>query len=97
MHLHNEERDEKVEDFTPDDVSVYPDDPMRTRDLFQTVYPAVHHTEGVVESPEGTALLGGGQAAERKAPKRFGLIKSFFPSLCSSACDANAFQYLQAE
>lgn len=73
LHLHNEERDEKVEDFTPDDVSVYPDDPFRTQDLFQTVYPAVHHAEGVVESPEGTALLGGGQAAERKAPNGRGL------------------------
>lgn len=64
QHLHSEERDEKVEDFTSDNASVYPDDPIRTRDLLQFIYPSVHHSEGSIKSSEGAALLGGGQAAD---------------------------------
>lgn len=65
MHSHNEECDEKVEDFTSDDVLVNPDDPLRTGDHLQVLDPAVNHTEGVVESPKRAALHGGGEATER--------------------------------
>lgn len=57
MHLQDDECDEEVEDFTPDDILVDPDDPLRTRDLLQVVHPDSDHTEGVVESPERTTLL----------------------------------------
>lgn len=65
LHSHNEECDEKVEDFTSDDVLVDPDDPLRTGDLLQVLDPAVNHAEGVVESPKRATLLRGGEATER--------------------------------
>lgn len=57
MNSHDDERDKKVEDVTSDDIFEDPDDPLRTRDLLQTIYPDSDHTEGIVECPKRTALL----------------------------------------
>lgn len=43
-------------------MSVYPHNPTRAWDIIHIVYPGVHYAKGVVESPEGATLLGGGQA-----------------------------------
>lgn len=64
MHLHNNECDKKVEDFTSDDILVDPDSPLRTRDLLQIIHPMYNHTEGIVEPPKRTTLLRGSQATE---------------------------------
>ena len=72
MHLQDDECDEKIEDFTPDDILVDPDRPLRTGDFLQIIYPDANHAEGVVESPKRTTLLRGSQTAEQDQTK--GLI-----------------------
>lgn len=65
MHLQDDERDQKIEDFTPDDVFIDPDDPLGPRDLLQVVNPESNHTEGVVEAPKRTTLLWWSQTREQ--------------------------------
>lgn len=80
MHLQYDECDKEVEDFTSDDILVDPDHPLRTRDLFQIIYPDSNYTEGTVESPKRTTPLGGSQASEQdrveKTRLRFALVTS---------------------
>lgn len=81
MHLQDDECNEKVEDFAPDDMLEDPDDPLRSRDVSQTIYPDVDHTEGVVEHPERSTVLWRTQAAEQDKINtpwlRFGLETGF--------------------
>lgn len=79
VHLHDNECDKKVKDFTSDDILKDPDNPLRTRDRLQLVYPDFNHTEGIVETPKRTTLLWGSQATEQdkmdKTKLGIGLVK----------------------
>ncbi len=65
MHLHDDKWNEKVEDFTSDDILEDPNNPLSTSIGLQIIYPHFNHTEGVVESPKRATLLWGGQATEQ--------------------------------
>lgn len=66
MHLQDDECDNKIKYFTPDDVVVNPDDPLRTGKILQVVYPDSNYTEGIVESPKRTTVLWGSQATDSR-------------------------------
>lgn len=55
-YLHDDDCDEKIKNFTPDDSLVNPNDPVSTGDLLQLLHPDCHHTEGVVEAFKWTTL-----------------------------------------
>lgn len=74
MYLQDDDCDKKIEDFTPDDILVDPNNPLRTGDLLQIIYPDSNHTEGIVESPKRTTLLWGSQSTDQDKVDKTGLM-----------------------